>query len=155
MSAPRRVLFVCMGNICRSPLAEGIARHQFAAQGIGHVADFDSAGTHAYHVGNPPDPRAIAVARERGVDISGLRARQVAVEDFGRFDLMLAADADNLARLRRLRPAAATAATELLLPWAGLAQREVPDPYYGGQREFEAVFALLARAAEGLAQRLR
>lgn len=155
MSAARRILFVCMGNICRSPLAEGIARHRLAAQGLGHLADFDSAGTHGYHIGNPPDPRAIAVARERGVDIAGLRARQVVVADFSRFDLILAADADNLDRLRRSRPTAATAQVELLLPWAGLSQQEVPDPYYGERRDFEAVFDLLERAAEGLAQRLR
>lgn len=153
MSAPASILFVCMGNICRSPLAEGIARHMLASTPSGREIELDSAGTHAYHVGEPPDPRAIAVARRHGIDIAGLRARQVQAEDFARFDLILCADRQNLAALRRLRPATA-AAPELLLPWCGLAQDEVPDPYYGDAAGFDRVFDLLQHAAERLARRL-
>lgn len=153
MSAPSSILFVCMGNICRSPLAEGIARHVLASARAGRELQLDSAGTHAYHVGEPPDPRAIAVARRHGIDIAGLRARQVQGEDFTRFDLILCADRQNLAALKRLRPASA-AELDLLLPWCGLAQHEVPDPYYGADAGFEQVFALLQLAAERMASRL-
>lgn len=151
---PRSVLFVCMGNICRSPLAEGIARHAFDAAGAAHTVRFDSAGTHAYHVGQPPDSRAIAVAGRFGVEIGGLRARQVDTVDFARFDLILAADRHNLAELERLRPDLAKAELDLLLPWCGLSSQEVPDPYYGDVRDFEQVFQLLSEAMAGLRQRI-
>ncbi len=153
MSGTGSILFVCMGNICRSPLAEGIARHVLASTPAGRGVRLDSAGTHAYHVGKPPDPRAIAVARRHGIDIAGLRAREVQAEDFTRFDLILCADRQNLAALERLRPASAVE-PELLLPWCGLAQDEVPDPYYGDAASFERVFALLQQAADRLALRL-
>lgn len=135
-----RILFVCMGNICRSPLAEGIARVRAAASGLD--LQFDSAGTHGYHSGDPPDPRARALARRKGTPIDDLRARQVQIEDFHRFDTILVADRVNLRALAPLRPAQAPAEVALLLDWAGT-PGEVPDPYYGNERDFEAVFALL------------
>ncbi len=149
---PRRVLFVCMGNICRSPLAEGIARVRARDRGL--ALAFDSAGTAAYHVGEPPDPRARALARRRGTPIDGLRARQVQAADFYDFDLILAADRVNLQRLLSVRPAASAATVALLLPWSGRAPgEEVPDPYYGDVEEFERVFDLLDAAMPGLLNR--
>ena len=148
----KRVLFVCMGNICRSPLAEGIARTQ--ARAAGWELNFDSAGTEAYHVGQAPDPRARALARRRGAPIDDLRARQVRSADFTEFDLILAADRVNLRRLESLRPPDATAELALLLPWAGEATvLEVPDPYYGDADEFERVFDLIDAAMPGLLAR--
>lgn len=147
-----RVLFVCMGNICRSPLAEGIARVRAQS---GHPAlGFDSAGTEAYHVGEPPDPRARALARRRGMPVDDLRARQVVPEDFLRFDVILAADRTNLRRLKQVRPPLASAELDLLLPWSGHVDcDEVPDPYYGQARDFERVFDLLDAAMPGLLAR--
>lgn len=145
-----------MGNICRSPLAEGIARVR-ARQSSGHggvAFEFDSAGTEAYHVGEPPDPRARALARRREAPIDDLRARQVTAADFRNFDLILAADRVNLQRLRASRPAESRAELDLLLPWAGLAPgSEVPDPYYGDIEDFERVFDLLDAAMPGLLAR--
>jgi len=144
-----RVLFVCMGNICRSPLAEGLARAR--ARDAGLDWSFDSAGIESYHVGAAPDPRARALARRRGTAIDDLRARQVCREDFERFDLILAADRRNLAALQRLGPAAGGARVALLLDWTGLEpQGEVPDPYYGGEQDFEQVYLLLERAIDAL-----
>ncbi len=153
-AAPEAILFVCMGNICRSPLAEGIAR---AALGeAGAALRLDSAGTHDYHVGAAPDRRARAVAREFGCDIDDLRARQVADADFARFDLILAADAANLAWLERRRPARARAEVALLLPWCGEpAGCEVPDPYYGDIADFRVTARLLQGAMPGLLRRVR
>jgi protein-tyrosine phosphatase len=146
----KRILFVCMGNICRSPLAEGIARVRAATR----EARFDSAGTEEYHVGSAPDPRARAVARRRGTPIDDLRARQVVPEDFRRFDLILAADHTNLVTLNRLRPNGSAAEVALLLPWSGVGEvEEVPDPYYGGPPDFERVFDLLDAAMPGLLRR--
>lgn len=115
----------------------------------------DSAGTGDWHIGQPPDRRAIAVAAAHGIDISGLRARRVLAEDFRRFDLLLCADRANLAQVQRLRPAGAAAEAALLLDWAGLAREgEVPDPYQGDLAEFEALYRLLETAAQALLQRL-
>ena len=144
-----RVLFVCLGNICRSPLAEGLARHRAAALGLDW--EFDSAGTGSWHVGHPPDPRACAEARRRATPIDDLRARQVVREDFQRFDLILAADRSVLHALEALRPSAARAELALLLDRAGVESRgEVPDPYYGDEAGFAAVYALLERAVDAL-----
>jgi len=148
------VLFVCLGNICRSPLAEGAFRHEARAMGLGVVAD--SAGTGGWHAGEPPDPRAIAAARRQGVDISGQRARQVKAEDFRRFDLVLALDHDNLRNLRALMPKGAAARLDLLLDYApGLEGQAVADPYYGDDAGFDLTWQQVSLAARDLARRLR
>ena len=148
-----RVLFVCMGNICRSPLAEGFARS--AARARGSDTLFDSAGTEDYHVGNPPDVRARAIARVHGIDIEAQRARQVREDDFHAFDVILAADRGNLEILQQRRPAGARAELGLLLEWCGAAEgTELPDPYYGGEAQFAHVAALLRDAMPGLLARL-
>ena len=124
------ILFLCLGNICRSPLAEGAARAAFARAGIDAL--LDSAGTGDWHVGHPPDVRAQAEARRRGIDISGLRARQLSPGDFNRFDLILAADESNLRDARAIRPAGATAKLRLMLDLLpGRGGEGVTDPYYG------------------------
>jgi protein-tyrosine phosphatase len=149
----KRVLFVCLGNICRSPLAEGLARRK--AQLAGVDLQLDSAGTEPYHVGRPPDARACSAARRRGVSIDDLRARQVTREDFARFDLILAADRPSLRVLQGLRPAQGGAELALLLDWAGMApDGEVPDPYYGDEADFERVCELLDPALDALLQRV-
>jgi protein-tyrosine phosphatase len=150
-----RILMVCMGNICRSPSAEGVLRARLAAHPELAV-EVDSAGTHDYHVGDPPDPRAIEHAARRGVAIGGLRARQVASADFERFDLVLAMDHANLARLRARCPDGQQHKLKLLLDYAPRAElREVPDPYYSGAASFEQVLDLLELAADGLIDALR
>ena len=151
---PRAILMVCMGNICRSPPAEGLARASL--HGAGLDVEVDSAGTHDYHLGAAPDRRARAVAHELGFDIDDLRARQVADEDFSRFDVILAADRANLALLQRRRPAQARAELALLLPWCGgMADGEVPDPYYGDMADFRATARLLRDAMPGLLRRVQ
>ncbi|MEL6481683.1 MAG: low molecular weight protein-tyrosine-phosphatase [Pseudomonadota bacterium] len=143
-AAPFRVLCVCLGNICRSPMAEGVLIAR--AQAAGQCLTVDSAGTSDWHLGDPPDPRAIAAAAARGVDIAGQRARQVGPADFLDFDLILAMDNRNLAKLEGLRPAEATARLRLAHP-AGI---EVPDPYSGGAEGFETVLDLLETVAESV-----
>jgi protein-tyrosine phosphatase len=153
MNTAPALLLVCMGNICRSPLAEGILRKRAEEHGL--RLDVDSAGTHAYHVGQAPDPRARQVARERGVCIDDLRARQVTAADFQRFDWLLVADRQNQDALRQRFPEHA-ARIQLLLAFAGLGREgEVPDPYYGDYADFVRVFDLLDQAAPGVLQRLR
>ena len=143
------ILFLCLGNICRSPLAEGAARAAFAEAGIG--ATIDSAGTGDWHVGRPPDPRAQAEARRRGVDISGLRARQLTRSDFYDFDLILAADESNLRDARMLRPADATAALELMLDRVpGRAGESVTDPYFGADDGFAETWCEVSAVAAAL-----
>lgn len=150
-----RVLFVCLGNICRSPTAEGVLRAIAAREFPLLELDIDSAGTANYHVGEPPDRRTVAAARRRGYDLGGLRARQVTPGDFGRFEYVLAMDHANLAELERVRPEAATAKLALFLEFAPEAQAlEVPDPYYSGVEEFERVLDLCELAARGLLTRL-
>jgi len=151
-----KILFVCMGNICRSPTAEGVVRRLLAERAPDLRVQLDSAGTHAYHVGEPPDARAIAAAGRRSIDLSKLRARRVQPEDFERFDLILAMDRENLSRLRELQPGQSTAQLRLMLEFApDSALEEVPDPYYGGVAGFEQVLDLLEDAAEGLLRELR
>lgn len=148
-----KIAFICLGNICRSPLAEGLVRAR--AEEIGLELHLDSAGTGAWHIGQAPDPRAVAVAVRHGIDISGLRARQVQPGDFQRFDLLLCADRRNLEMLTRLRSDQGQARIALLLDWAGLEEGgEVPDPYLGDDSQFEAVFDLLSRAADAVVARL-
>jgi len=145
------ILFVCMGNICRSPTAEGYFRHHLAEAGAADRFSVDSAGTHGYHVGGPPDSRATATAAQRGVDLSRLRARKVSSDDFRNFDLILAMDEHNLALLRELDPGDG-AELALMLRYSNRFDqiREVPDPYYGGQDGFEHMCDLLDEATAGL-----
>lgn len=151
-----KVLFVCLGNICRSPTAEGVLRTVAAREFPGLSLDIDSAGTADYHVGEPPDRRTIAAARRRGYELSGLRARLVQPDDFKRFDFVLAMDRANLAELESRRPPGAKATLALYLEYAPEAGTvEVPDPYHGGVEEFERVLDLCEVAARALLTRLR
>jgi protein-tyrosine phosphatase len=151
-----RVLFVCMGNICRSPTAEGVFREFVHRHAPELEIEIDSAGTHDYHVGEPPDPRALRAASRRGLDISGLRARQVDETDFEHCDLILAMDRLNYETLRDRSPPARRSRIRLLLEFADDAGRdEVPDPYYGGTQGFEEVLDLLEDAAAGLLAEVR
>ena len=146
-----KVLFVCLGNICRSPTAEGVLRHLAAKEAPQLSLEIDSAGTADYHIGAPPDPRSQRAARKRGIDISGLKARQVAVDDFARFDLILAMDAENLRELRAMQPRNSRAALKLFLEYApDLKLRDVPDPYYRDAAAFEEVLDLTTAASRGL-----
>jgi protein-tyrosine phosphatase len=150
-----RILFVCMGNICRSPTAEGVFRQILAKQEIDLAVEVDSAGTHEYHIGSAPDRRAIEAAARRGIDLSALRARRVEDRDFEYFDLILAMDRENLAMLRDRAPRAYQSRIRLVLDYAPDAHtREVPDPYYGGATGFEKVLDLLEQASEGLMSEL-
>lgn len=159
---PIRVLFVCLGNICRSPTAEGVFRRKAEQAGWGSMFAADSAGTAAWHVGKAPDPRTRDHARVRGYDLSALRARQVEARDFIDFDHVFAMDADNLARLGELRAQAGRdaggrplASLGLLLDeHAGSAGQDVPDPYYGGADGFEEVLDLIESATDSLLRRL-
>jgi protein-tyrosine phosphatase len=152
----QRVLFVCLGNICRSPTAEAVFRELLRREAAGLAVDVDSAGTHGYHAGEPPDARAIAAAARRGIDMSDLRARMLEAADFERFDLVLAMDQQNFRRLQRLAPAAYRNRLRLFLDYApDLGRREVPDPYYGGETGFEEVLDLVEAASRGLLAALR
>lgn len=151
-----RVLFVCLGNICRSPTAHGVFRELVRREAPGLVTEVDSAGTADYHSSEPPDPRTCRVAAARGYDLADLRARQVEREDFDRFDLLLAMDRANLAELRRLAPAARRDRVHLFLDYARHTEAgEVPDPYYGDEAGFIAVLELVEAAGRGLVTRLR
>ena len=151
-----RVLFVCLGNICRSPTAEAVLRALAAREAPELSLEVDSAGTAGYHTGEPPDPRTRASAARRGYDLEPLRARVVEPQDFERFDLILAMDTENLRVLRRRAPPAAHERLRLLLEFAAQAQQtEVPDPYYGGPNGFEHVLDLIEDAVRGLLAHLR
>ena len=151
-----RVLFVCLGNICRSPTAEAVFRAVAAREAPELSLEIESAGTAGYHIGEPPDARSQAAAQRRGYDLSLLRARKVAPEDFTRFDFILAMDRENLTTLRRLAPAAAHSRIRLFLEFAPEADApEVPDPYYGGANGFEQVLDLVEAASRGLLRHLR
>jgi len=146
-----QILFVCLGNICRSPTVEGVAR-ALAQREAAHLGlQFDSAGTADYHIGHPPDPRSIKAARARGYDLSGLRARQISAGDFRRFDLLLAMDEDNLAGMRRLAPRGLADRAQLFLEYAShTGYRSVPDPYYGEADGFDTVLDLAEHGVRGL-----
>jgi protein-tyrosine phosphatase len=154
-----RLLFVCMGNICRSPTAEAVMRAVVAREGLDGVVEIDSAGTGAWHVGNAPDGRSTAAARARGIVLEGA-ARQVTAADFADYDLLLAADAENVAALRRVAPDAEAAEKVVLLRSYDAAavaagDLDVPDPYYGGDQGFENVLDLVQAACDGLLVSLR
>ncbi len=151
-----RILFVCLGNICRSPTAEGVLRVIAAREAPELSIEVDSAGTAAYHVGEPPDPRTRAAAARRGYDLHSLRARVVEPADFTHFDLILAMDQENLRVLQRRAPDAAHERLRLFMEFAPHADTpEVPDPYYGGPNGFEEVLDLVEAAARGLLAHLR
>ncbi|GLX12818.1 phosphotyrosine protein phosphatase [Pseudomonas straminea] len=145
-----RVLFVCLGNICRSPTAEAVMRQRLQQAGLAERIELDSAGTGDWHVGKAPDSRTQQAASRRGYDLSSLRGRQVSADDFARFDLILAMDSANLRDLQRIRPANARAELDLYLRRFELAEDEVPDPYYGGSEGFEHVLDLLEQASDAL-----
>jgi len=147
------VLFVCLGNTCRSPLAEGALRAAAARAGV--AVEVDSAGTGSWHAGEAPDPRAQAAARRHGTDISEQRARQVRTEDFRRFDHVLALDRQNLRDLEAIRPADATAQLALLMDLVpGREGSSVADPYYGDDADFDMTWADVSAAAEALIERI-
>ena len=151
ITRPIRVLFVCMGNICRSPTAEGVFAHLVTKRGLTDRIQHDSAGTGAWHVGEAPDARAQAAARKHGIDISRQRARAVRSSDFSRFDYICAMDQDNLQILKRKCPANLRDRVHLFCDFAkGLEGGSVPDPFYGGEDGFDAVFTMVNRASDGL-----
>jgi protein-tyrosine phosphatase len=151
-----RILFVCMGNICRSPTADGVMRKLVEDAGLQHAIEIDSAGTHGYHVGAPPDARSQAAARRRGYDLSPLRARQVEERDFTAFDLLLAADSDNLDYLQRRCPPHLKGRLHLIMEFArNKVALEVPDPYHEGAQGFEIVLDYIEDACGGLLEKLR
>jgi protein-tyrosine phosphatase len=150
------VLFVCMGNICRSPTAEGVFRNLVEKEGLADRFLIDSAGTHAYHVGEPPDERARRAASSRGIELGGLRARQVRFADFRDFDHILVMDADNRDALLFMQPGEHARKIGLLLDYAPrLKIKEVPDPYYGGAQGFEKVLDMIEAASEGFLRTLK
>ncbi len=146
-----KILFVCMGNICRSPTAHGVFETLLATQNLDDVISVDSAGTHAYHVGEQPDSRAQSVALNRGVDLSSQRARKVMQDDFERFDYVIAMDRSNHADLCELASPEQRKKIHLFMDFAkDRDEREVPDPYYGGSHGFERVLDMVSDASEGL-----
>lgn len=151
-----RILFVCMGNICRSPTAEGVSRNIIINSGIDEFIKVDSAGTHGYHIGEPPDPRTCEAALRRGIDLSNLRARKVVPLDFEHFDLLLAMDRDNLELLKRGARPEYHAKLGLFMSYASRFDTdEVPDPYYGGEQGFELVLDMAEDAGRGLIETLQ
>lgn len=153
-----RILFVCLGNICRSPTAEGVMRHMLREERLDHRVELDSAGTGGWHVGAPPDERATEAARERGIALEG-RARRFEPADFDRFDLILAMDESNMSELLRLAPDEEAGSKVRMLrefdPAADGGDLDVPDPYYGGGGGFEEVLDLVEASTRGLLERLR
>ena len=151
---PVSVLMVCLGNICRSPTAEGVLRSKLEAAGLGAALQVDSAGTSNWHEGEEPDSRSMLAASARGYDLSSLRARQVVREDFMRFDYILAMDMQNFRELQRLCPASKQLNLGLFLDHGNSGRREVPDPYEGGRDGFEIVLDLVEDACDGLLRTL-
>ena len=148
------VLFVCLGNICRSPLAEGVFRSHVNAARLENRFTIDSAGCGGWHSGELPDKRSIATAAHHGIDISDQRARQIHLDDFDRFDLILGLDRDNVRHLEAMRPEGAQASVMLYLEEALGIKKDVPDPYYGGHSHFEEVYQLCDKASAGLLKAL-
>ena len=146
-----KVLFVCLGNICRSPTAEAVLNKLAAERGVMSQLEVDSAGTNGFHIGQSPDPRSIKYAAKRGIDLTPLRGRQIERADFDRFDYVIAMDNENVRHLTALCPASMQGKISLLLAYADRCNyREVPDPYYGGEREFELVLELIESGCRGL-----
>ncbi len=151
-----KVLFVCLGNICRSPMAEGIFRHLLRQASLDDRVKIDSAGTHAYHVDEPPDARAQAALDQRGIDISTLRGRKVTPTDIEIFDYVLAMDRENLKNLMAICPPGAASKIRLFMEYASnCSEQEVPDPYFGDSGGFDRVFDLIEDAASGLLADIR
>ncbi|QKJ67612.1 low molecular weight phosphotyrosine protein phosphatase [Deefgea piscis] len=152
----QKVLMICTGNICRSPTADGVLRHKVLAQHLAGQIEVDSAGTQSYHVGEAPDRRAQKHALRRGYDLSALRARQVNAMDFAEYDLILAMDKSHLAYLKQHCPVNHQHKLRLFMTFATQSsEREVPDPYYGGDAGFELVLDLIEDACDGILQSLR
>ncbi len=151
---PYSILFVCTGNICRSPTAEAVFRHVIHARNLAHFFHHDSAGVDSHHIGQAPDPRSQQATLSRGVDMSDLRARNMRPEDFYDFDLILAMDESHLAALKRMAPADATAEIVKYLPHCEHSEGCVPDPYYGDANDFEHVYGLIERATNRLLKKL-
>ncbi|MDF2180802.1 low molecular weight protein-tyrosine-phosphatase [Neptuniibacter sp. CAU 1671] len=150
-----RILFVCLGNICRSPTAHGVFEELIRQQGMTEFVEVDSAGTAAYHIGNPPDSRSARVAKQRGFPLDHLRARQVSPDDYQQFDYILTMDKQNLAELKRGCPAGFQGHLGLFLDFCQAPESEVPDPYYGGADGFEKVLNLVIDASRGLIHHLQ
>ena len=154
----QKLLFVCLGNICRSPAAEGVFLHLIEEQGLSDHFMVDSAGTGSWHVGNRADPRMRAAAERRGIHLPS-RARQIELDDFSRFDLVVTMDSDNLRNVRSLAQEAGSAATASIRPMLSYAKftqlEDVPDPYYGGEQGFEQVLDLLEDACSGLIEEIK
>ena len=152
---PVKVLFVCMGNICRSPTAHGVFQAMVDEQGLGGSIHVDSAGTHSYHIGSPPDSRSQATARSRGLDLSGLHARRFIAPDFVEFDYLLGMDQGNIADMHAIRPDDASARLQLMLEYSDkYQQHEVPDPYFRNEG-FDLVFDMVDDASRGLLRHIR
>ena len=149
------VLMVCLGNICRSPMAEGVLLARLAEAGLAGQVRVDSAATGRSHVGHAPDERAIACAAKHGIDIAAQRARALEIADFDEFDFILCADRTILQEARMRKPRTSHAQVELLLEWSGVGKKDVPDPYYGDARDFEKAFKLADAAALGVVERIR
>ena len=152
-----RILFVCLGNICRSPTAEAVFRKKVEEAGLSAAIQMDSCGTAGYHIGEPPDQRTMQAARQRGFDMSMLRGRQVAAADFDHFDLILAMDHANLRELQRQADAGQQHKIQLFLQYGSgaISEQEVPDPYYGGPAGFERVLDLVEDACDGLLEHVK
>ncbi|MBD3609276.1 MAG: low molecular weight phosphotyrosine protein phosphatase [Gammaproteobacteria bacterium] len=151
-----KVLFCCMGNICRSPTAHGVFEHLVNQHQLADMIEIDSAGTHAYHVGESPDRRSQSTANKRGYDLGYIRARKVEAEDFHAFDYVLAMDHENYRNLTQICPAEMNNKLRMFLDFAqNFDEREVPDPYYGGANGFEHVLDLIEDASEGLLNNIK
>jgi protein-tyrosine phosphatase len=151
-----KVLFVCMGNICRSPTAQGVFENLIAAEGLAHAVAADSAGTSAYHIGHPPDGRAAAAAAKRGINLTAYRARQVTLTDFHDFHLVLAMDRDNFGAMKRIVPPGRRERLRMFLEFVpALGIEDVPDPYYGGADGFERVLDMIEAGSRGVLTHIR